>query len=220
MAIVDGHDVVRAGVERWLAEHRPTLRVAGSFTHPAECLSWLAAGQEADVLVTEIQSDGHAPDIDALRLLCTAGPPVVVHSRLTADEVILSSIDAGAHCYVAKADGRQHLLAAIDRAGAGRPYVAPHMADALQRCKQSGRLNLSERERQVLLAWLRTESKDEVAQLLHIAPATVRTHLQRVRTKYASVGRPASTKSALMARAVADGIIGLGDLTAECQPIG
>ncbi|MEZ5130200.1 MAG: LuxR family transcriptional regulator [Mycobacterium sp.] len=48
--------------------------------------------------------------------------------------------------------------------------------------------------------------------LLRIAPATVRTHLQRVRAKYAAAGRLASTKSALPARALEDGLIGLADL--------
>ncbi len=81
-----------------------------------------------------------------------------------------------------------------------------------------GRLSLSERERQVLVAWFGTESKDLVGNLLHIAPATVRTHLQRVRAKYAGVGRPAPTNSALLARAIEDGIIGLSDLGSYGRP--
>ena len=62
-----------------------------------------------------------------------------------------------------------------------------------------------------MAAWLRTDSKDEVGRLLHITPATVRTHLQRVRMKYAAVGRPAHNKAALLAKAVEDGIIGLSE---------
>ena len=68
------------------------------------------------------------------------------------------------------------------------------------------------------MAWFGTESKDHVGNLLHIAPATVRTHLQRVRAKYAGVGRPAPTKSALLARAIEDGIIGLSDLGSYGRP--
>lgn len=56
------------------------------------------------------------------------------------------------------------------------------------------------------------ESNDLVAGRLNIAPATVRTHLQRVRVKYAAAGRPAPTKAALVARAVQDGIISIDDL--------
>ena len=38
---------------------------------------------------------------------------------------------------------------------------------------------------------------------------SVRTHLQRVRAKYAAVGRQARTKAALIARAVQDGYISI-----------
>ena len=74
------------------------------------------------------------------------------------------------------------------------------------------RPDLAPREREVLIAWFRTDSKDGVAQQLHIAPTTVRTHLQRVRAKYAAVGRPATTKAALVARALQDGLIDVDDL--------
>ncbi len=51
-----------------------------------------------------------------------------------------------------------------------------------------------------------------VARQLQIAPTTVRTHLQRVRAKYAAVGRPATTKAALVARAIQDGIVSVNDI--------
>lgn len=88
------------------------------------------------------------------------------------------------------------------------------MSVAMEQSAAVGRLNLSDREKQLLAAWLRTDSKEEVARSLHIAPATVRTHVQRVRTKYTNAGRPAPTKAALLARAIEDGIVGLGDLSA------
>ena len=61
-------------------------------------------------------------------------------------------------------------------------------------------------------AWLLTDNKDVVARQLHIAPTTVRTHLQRVRAKYAAVGRPARSKAALVARAIQEGLIDIDDL--------
>jgi len=68
------------------------------------------------------------------------------------------------------------------------------------------------REREVLVAWFQTESKELVGQRLYISPATVRTHLQRIRIKYAAAGRPATTKAALVARAIQDGMISVDDL--------
>lgn len=214
VAVIDEHDVVRAGIESWFAAATPPAAViSGSFRNADEYATWAATHGPGDAVVTEIVSSGSSADIDSLRTLCAGGAPVVVFSQATADEVILASLDAGAFCYVAKADGREHLIAALGSIDGDEPHVAPHMADALRRSQASGRLNLSERERQVLVAWLRTSSKDDVSQELHITPATVRTHLQRIRIKYAGVGRPAPTKSALLARAVEDGIVGLSELS-------
>jgi DNA-binding CsgD family transcriptional regulator len=72
--------------------------------------------------------------------------------------------------------------------------------------------DLSAREQEVLIAWLRTDSKVAVGQALFISLSTVRTHIQRIREKYEAVGRPASTKAALTARAIQDGFIKVGDL--------
>lgn len=214
VAVIDEHEVVRAGVHSLLVGLDVPLKVSGSFARPAEYLAWLHSDREADVLVTEIQENGHAPDLDSLRELCAAVPAVVVHSRLTAPEIILASLDAGALSFVSKADGMEQLLAAIENAGAVRRYVSPRMSEAMGLSTAAGRLTLSDREKQALAAWLRSDSKEEAARSLQIAPATVRTHVQRVRIKYANAGRPAPTKSALLARAIEDGILGLSDLSA------
>jgi DNA-binding CsgD family transcriptional regulator len=74
------------------------------------------------------------------------------------------------------------------------------------------RPSLSAREKQVLVAWLRTDSKTAVGESLFISAATVRTHIQRIRDKYQAVGRPAATKAALTVRAIQDGIVSVDDL--------
>ena len=71
---------------------------------------------------------------------------------------------------------------------------------------------LSRREREVLRAWVLADSKEEVGQKLFIAESTVNTHIARIRTKYEAVGRPATTKAALLARALQDGIVDLDQL--------
>ncbi len=74
------------------------------------------------------------------------------------------------------------------------------------------RPSLSSREIEVLLEWLRSDSKSAVATRLYVTESTVSTHLMRIRRKYDDVGRPASTKAALVARAVQDGLISLDEL--------
>jgi DNA-binding CsgD family transcriptional regulator len=70
---------------------------------------------------------------------------------------------------------------------------------------------LSAREVEVLLAWFAADSKVEAAAALFITPATVSTHISRIRGKYEMVGRPARTKAQLLARAIQDGLTHLDD---------
>jgi DNA-binding CsgD family transcriptional regulator len=71
---------------------------------------------------------------------------------------------------------------------------------------------LSDREIEVLIEWLRNDNKLRVARTLYISPGTVNTHLQRIRDKYAAVGRPATTKAALVVRAIQDGLVSVEEL--------
>lgn len=71
---------------------------------------------------------------------------------------------------------------------------------------------LTAREIQILREWVMRDTKSEVAGALFITQATVSTHVNRIRIKYAAVGRPAGTKAALLARALQDGHIDLDEL--------
>ncbi|AWK74369.1 MULTISPECIES: LuxR C-terminal-related transcriptional regulator [Rhodococcus] len=95
------------------------------------------------------------------------------------------------------------MTAAPDEVGTPSPPTAPA---ALTRPA------LSAREVEVLRHWLRSDSKLAVAGDLHIALGTVNTHLSRIREKYALVGRDATTKTALLVRALQDDIITIAEL--------
>lgn len=73
------------------------------------------------------------------------------------------------------------------------------------------RPHLTKRQREIVLAWLKYETKERVAKELFVTPSTVKTHIQRIRQRYADVGRPAGTKFALFIRAVQDGLINIDD---------
>ncbi|CAJ1501212.1 LuxR C-terminal-related transcriptional regulator [[Mycobacterium] kokjensenii] len=213
VAVIDEHDVVHAGIEAWCAQAKPSVRVLGRFHSPRELLArYPDIPNELDVVIFDVYADGDRPSFEALRVMCQTGQRVIVYSQLSTDEVILTCLDLGAVAYVAKTEGRQHLIGAILAAHAHQRYVGPQMAKALANDRASGRTNLSDREKEVLITWFQTESKELVGSRLYIAPTTVRTHLQRARAKYAAVGRPAPTKAALLARAIEDGILSLSDL--------
>lgn len=73
------------------------------------------------------------------------------------------------------------------------------------------RPRLTPRQREIVIAWLIFDTKERAAQELYVTESTVKTHIQRIRERYAAVGRPATSKFALFIRAVQDGIIDVTD---------
>ena len=110
-----------------------------------------------------------------------------------------------------------HGLPGMDVRGIGAPVLtlstaASTLVDLAIPNREMARPALTERERDVLLCWLQSDSKTAVSTALGLSPGTVKTHLHRIRGKYEAVGRNASTKAALVARALQDGLIRLEDL--------
>ena len=212
VAVVDGHDAIHAAVELWCTKAQPPIRFAGNYFSAEQFLDAHSGESRVGAVVLELEMQRHHVDFAALDRIVAQRHRVIVYSHIITDEVILSALDRGAVTFVAKSESKDHLIDAIRAAENDTPYVGPRMAGAMLNDRTVGRPNLAPREKEVLIAWFRTESKDLVARQLEIAPTTVRTHLQRVRAKYAAVGRPATTKAALVARAIQDGIVNVDDM--------
>jgi DNA-binding NarL/FixJ family response regulator len=212
VAVVDGHDAVHVAVELWCAQAQPPIHFAGSYFSAEQFLAAHPSPAGIGAVVLGLDGDGPRVDLTALDQIVQRRHRVIVYSHISSDDTILTALDRGAVTYLAKSERKDHLIDAIRAAGTDTPYVAPTMAGAILNDSTIGRPNLAPREKEVLIAWFRTESKELVARQLEIAPTTVRTHLQRVRAKYAAVGRAATTKAALVARAIQDGIIDVDDL--------
>ena len=70
------------------------------------------------------------------------------------------------------------------------------------------RPRLAPRQREVLVAYVAgSDLLPTVARELGMDRETLKTHLRRIRTKYAEVGRPAATRRDLYVRAVEDGLV-------------
>ena len=93
------------------------------------------------------------------------------------------------------------------------PYVAPLAAGTMAADERPDRPALSDRERTALLLWFQSMSKAAVATRMGIAETTVRQYIQRARIKYANAGRPAATRTQLLARAIQDGLIRADEVT-------
>ncbi|GGM18812.1 MULTISPECIES: response regulator transcription factor [Micromonospora] len=202
VAIVDDHPVVIDGVRAWLASE-PRLTVLATGDDPDEVLR---AAPTADVILLDLRLHGRMM-IDKLAELSVRGRRVVVYSEHSDPETMLAVIDAGAVAFLAKHEGREHCVATVLAAASDRPYVSPTLAGALVGDPRPDRPALSDKEREALLLWFQSMSKASVARRMQISEHTVKQYVDRARIKYTRAGRPAATKSALLARAIEDGLV-------------
>ena len=211
LVVIDDHPIVHAGVARWVAEACIPTGTVPAYRSVAEFLDEHQRGITG-VIVFDPERGEERPDYVGLQQLCTLQHRVVAYSRIASTEIILKCLDAGAANYIVKSEAPQHLIDAIMSAQLGMEARGPRAAAAVRAGQQCGRPELTAQERRVLIEWLLTDNKESVSRKLHIAPSTVRTHLQRIRRRYSEIHRSAPSKAALFARAVQDGLIGIHDV--------
>ncbi len=211
VVVVDDHPAIIAAVRSWCAAATdPALEVVDAGPTPASL--WTGAGRTADVVVLDLHLDHAGPAFAELRRLVDAGRQVIVYSMRDERDTALACLDLGAFTYLTKTEGQRHLVAAVQAAAENRPYTPPSLGGFLCFDIRPSRPQLSAREEQILLEWFSCESKKMVADKLGLSLSTVGTCIDRIRIKYANVGRPAQTKAALVARAIQDGLVSIEDL--------
>ncbi|MEU8990468.1 response regulator [Streptomyces sp. NPDC048558] len=205
VAVVDDHPVVIEGIKAWLSEE-PRISV-GHTGESAEVQPGVA-----DVLILDLNLHGTLV-LSRIATLAAAGQRVIAFSQFTDQRMVLDSLEAGACEFVAKNEGREHLVHTILAAAGDRPYLTPTAAGALAGDRDASRPRLSSQERTALLWWFQSMSKSSVARRMGVSVHTVDVYIRRARIKYAQVGRSAPTKADLLARAIEDGLIRPDEIT-------
>jgi two-component system nitrate/nitrite response regulator NarL len=211
VAIIEDHPVVTEGVASWIASD-PGRRVRLVGTAPDLTGLQSAPRASADVVILDLELSGelvttHIPDLVA------SGYRVVAFSGHSDPAIVMETLDNGAHAYVSKEEGREHLVEAVLAAATDRPYVTRSQAKAMLADQRPARPALSQQELQALLLWFQGMSKASVARRMSISENTVRQYISRARAKYAATGRTAQSKDALLARAIEDGLIRPDEIT-------
>jgi two-component system nitrate/nitrite response regulator NarL len=164
------------------------------------------AGPRADVVILDLEPSRRRIT-DEISGLAAAGQRIVVFPANADPAVILAVLNAGACAFVSEEEGSDHLAGAVLAVAEDCSYVTGSQAKAMVVDRRSSRPALSVREQQALLLWFQGMSKASVARRMSITENTVRQYISRARMKYATAGRPALSKDALLARAIEDGII-------------
>lgn len=210
VALIDDHPAVLDGIKHWYSTADYPFQVVAAGPDVKE--AWMPPGDAAEVVVLDLQLNAQGPAFADLVRLVDGGRQVVVYTQRDDDQTMLHCLDIGAATFVTKAEGKEHLVDATVAAASHRPFTPPALAGAIGCNTRSSRPQLSTREYEVLVEWFQSESKTLVATKLGLSTRTVNTYLDRVRVKYANVGRGAGTKVALVARAIQDGLIDVDEL--------
>jgi DNA-binding NarL/FixJ family response regulator len=192
VALVDDQAIVRAGLARILSP-------ADGFEVVAECADGREAVQHLpalhpDVVLMDVRMP-HLDGIAATVQLRAADDPldILVLTTFGEDEVLWGAIAAGAAGFVLKDCSAEDLIAAVRTiAGGGAwfdPGVAPRLLDQYRRlvvptAREAARLQLlTDRENEILQLMARGATNAEIAETLHVAEATVKTHIGSIFAK-------------------------------------
>jgi DNA-binding NarL/FixJ family response regulator len=187
VVLVDDHEVLRAGVRDFLATS-PAYEVVGEAA-TARASFPVIESVRPDIVLMDIALPG-MDGVVATREILRRVPRtrIVVLSAHGQAHDVMDAIDAGAICYVLKADPLETLTRALDHAARGARYLAPAVAarlSAIERSRPIGHVLdvLSTREREIFRLAADCRSAGEVARELCLARKTVDTHLNRIHRK-------------------------------------
>jgi DNA-binding NarL/FixJ family response regulator len=185
--LVDDHPLVREGLIARL-ESVADVRVVGDAGDAAAALESIAELQPR-VVLTDIGMKG-VNGIELTRLLLARHPEliVLVLSMYDSAEYAQQAMAAGARGYVLKDSPSTEILAAIRAVAAGGTYLSPALAQRLFR-PATPRVQLSEREQQILALLGQGQSSKQIARALEIGVRTVETHRQSIRRKLDLAGQ-------------------------------
>lgn len=211
--VADDHAVVRKGI-RALLSTEPGMAVVGEAASGVEAIR-AAAQLHPDVILMDLlmpKVDG----ITAVRQILAEQPAahILVLTSYATDEQVFPVIKAGALGYLLKDSSPEELVRAIRQVHRGEPSLHPTIArKVLQELARPAERPptadpLTEREVEVLRLVALGRSNQEIARMLVVSEATVRTHVSSILSKLHLASR---TQAALYA--LRTGLASLDDAT-------
>lgn len=186
--LVDDHPIVRKGLNACLSKQANIL-VVGEAGDGREALR-KAKELAPDIVMMDIDMP-HMNGLTATELLRKDLPnvKVLVLSMHTHSDVVMRILQSGARGYVVKEASAEELLRAIETVHAGEPFFSSDVARlALNQFVRGGGEGpqpgqISNREREVLIAIAEGLSNKEIACRLNVGVRTVETHRERIMRK-------------------------------------
>ena len=194
VAVADDQALVRSGFAV-LLDTAADITVAGEAADGAQAIT-LVTREHPDVVLMDIQMP-HVDGLEATRRItsdptCT-GTRVLILTTFDRDEYVFEALRAGASGFLLKDTLPEDLLAAIRVVAAGDALLAPSITRRLVEefvklpagpgQSPPGLAELTDREREVLIAVTHGLSNQEIAHRLYISYPTTKTHVSHLLTK-------------------------------------
>ncbi len=188
--LVDDHEVVRLGL-RALLERHPHFEVIAEASTAREAIDKVKQ-YSPDVVVMDIRLPGGS-GIEACEVITENHPnsKVIMLTSYAEDEMLFSSIRAGASGYVLKQIGGEDLVKAIEAVGRGEALLDPAVTQrifqevrkAAKEEEASAFAALTQQEKHVLVLVSEGKTNREIAKALFLGEGTVRNYVSSILSK-------------------------------------
>ncbi|EHQ27917.1 response regulator transcription factor [Mucilaginibacter paludis] len=203
--LAEDHNIVRNGIKSIL-DNEADMEVVFEAKNGNEVLSWLAEGNSATLILTDM----NMPGLNGLGLIkeMKANMPTVILSMLDHENYVIEAITAGAHGYLLKSINKDELLFGLRHVADGGKYICMELTFKLLD-KLSGyspinephktiiAIELSEREKEVLDLISEGYTNNEIADKLFTSRRTVEGHRQNLIEKTGVKNTPSLIRFAL-----------------------
>ena len=209
LIIIDDHEAIRLALATVCNQN--DFKILASTDSVTEALEQIG-DKSVDVAVLDLSlADGSKAEENVQRLV-SKGISVLVFSIADKAQLVRSALKAGAAALVPKSHSMSELVEAIRMVSAGMLVNNLQTTAAIDADQEFTSAKLSPREQEVLSLYASGLALKQVAYTLNITVSTAKEHIDRVRNKYATIGRPAVNKTELLLRAIEDGLIEEGNL--------
>lgn len=188
--------MVRAGLEAVLGATEGIMLVGEAAT--GEEAIDLTGRLRPDVVVMDLSLGEGMNGAEATRAIRShpGAPQVLILTTYDSDADILSAVESGATGYLLKDSDPTELVRAIAGAARGETVLSPPVAGRLVARMRGPAVALSPREAEIVRLVAEGRSNHELARLLFITEATVKSHLLHVFTKLGVENRTAAVARA------------------------
>lgn len=176
--IVDDHPLMRVGIAA-IVNARKDMCVVAQAGSGEEAIA-LFHRYRPDITLMDLRLNGNVSGVETIRTIRATSPQarVIVVTTYDGDEDIHRAMEAGAQGYVIKGMPYETLVDALHKVHSGGRFLPPPVARAL--AARAPHSELSSRELEVLHLLVGGNSNKDIANVLGITEATVKSHVSTI----------------------------------------